>query len=160
MKLDNQKNTYRIWLRRMVMAIIFTMAIVVLIFVPWLGGPDSWLTEYHVIILIAVIYVLINIFESRKIPYFISYNDHGDMIVLRYYPLSLFNSKKHSIEIPKQQFVKYELKPFFFGRYQKIILYQHFRNQVAGYPPISLSALEEEDRARMLASLQKYVKQQ
>ena len=75
-----------------------------------------------------------------KIPYFVSYNDHGEMIVMRYYPLSLFNSKKHSIEIPKPQFVKYELKPFFFGRHQKIILYQHFRNKVVAYPPISLSA--------------------
>jgi len=159
MKLDNQKNTYRIWLRRLIMAIIFTMAIVILIFIPWLASPDFWLTEYHVIIFIAVLYVVINIIESRKIPYFISYNDHGEMIVFRYYPLSLFNSKKNSIEIPKQQFVKYELKPFFFGRYHKIILYQHFRNKVVGYPPISLSALEEEDLSRMLASLQKYIKQ-
>jgi hypothetical protein len=158
MKLDNQKNTYRIWLSRMVMAIIFTLSIIVLIFIPWFEDRNPLFTKYHMIMLIAIIYVAINMFNSGKAHHFISYSDHGEMIIFRYYPLSLFNSKKNSIEIPKQQFVKYELKPFFFGRFQKIILYQHFRGKVVGYPPVSLSALDREDRDRMFASLQKYVK--
>lgn len=156
MRINNQRYTYRVWLRRLIMAISFTLAIAVLILVPWFSNPELKLTEYHVIIFIAVLYVGINIFKSGKKPCFVSYSDHGDMLVIRYYPLSLFNSKKHSIEIPKQQFVKYELKPFFFGRQHKIILYQHFRNKVVSYPPISLSALEEEDRSQIIASLQKY----
>jgi len=158
MKIDNQKNTYRIWIRRLTMTIGFTLAIIILIFIPWFDQPDLWLSEFHAMIFLAAVYVVISIFNTMKIPYFVSYNDHGDVIVMRYYPLSLFNSKKNSIEIPKQQFVKYELKPFFFGRYQKIILFQHFRNKVVGYPPISLSALDEEDKSRILASLQKYIK--
>jgi len=140
------------------MTIVFTLAIIILIFIPWFDKPDLWLSEFHAMIFVAALYVVISIFNTMKIPYFVSYNDHGDMIVMRYYPLSLFNSKKNSIEIPKQQFVKYELKPFFFGRYQKIILFQHFRNKVVGYPPISLSALDEEDKNRILASLQKYIR--
>jgi len=136
----------------------FTLIIVVLILVPWFDKPGLWLTEYHLMIFIAVLYVAINIVNSRKLPYFVSYSDHGEMILMRYYPLSLFNSKKHSIEIPKQQFVKYELKPFFFGQHHKIILYQHFRNKVVAYPPISLSALEEDDQTRIIASLQKYTR--
>jgi len=156
MRIDNKKNTYRIWLRRLIIAIIFTLAIVALILAPWFSNPDLWLTEYHVIIFIAVLYVAINIVNSGKRPNFVFYSDQGEMLIMRYYPLSLFNSKKHSIEIPKQQFVKYELKPFFFGREHKIVLYQHFRNKVVAYPPISLSALEEEDRTLIIASLQKY----
>ncbi len=158
MKVDNQKNTYRIWIRRLTLTIVFTLAIIILIFIPWFDKPDLWLSEFHAMIFLAAVYVVISIINTMKIPYFVSYNDHGDMIVMRYYPLSLFNSKKNSIEIPKQQFVKYELKPFFFGRYQKIILFQHFRNKVVGYPPISFSALDEEDKSRILASLQKYMR--
>ena len=158
MKVDNQRNTYRIWLRRLVTAILFTMAIIVLIFIPWFEERDFWLTEYHVIIFIALVYVVINVINSLRIPYFVSYSDHGEMIVMRYYPLSLFTSRKHSIEIPKPQFVKYELKPFFFGLHYKIVLYQHFRNKVVAYPPISLSAVDEEERQRILASLQKYIR--
>lgn len=156
MQVNNQRNTYRIWISRLVTAIIFTIAIIGLIFVPWFDDPDLRLSEYHLIILVAVAYVVINVVNYMKQHFFIAYSDHGETIVFRYYPLSLFNSKKHSIEIPKQLFVKYELKPFFFGKHHKIILYQHFRNRIVGYPPISLSALDDEDRVRMIASLQKY----
>ena len=158
MKIDNQKNTYRIWIRRLALTIGFTLGIIILIFVPWFDQPDLLLSEFHAMIFVAAVYVVISIINTMKTPYFVSYNDHGDTIVMRYYPLSLFNSKKNSIEIPKQQFVKYELKPYFFGRFQRIILFQHFRNKVVGYPPISLSALDEEDKNRILASLQKYMK--
>lgn len=160
MKIDNQRNTYRIWLRRLIMAIIFTLAIIILIFIPWFEKKEFWLSEYHVIIFVALLYVVINVINSQRAPCFVSYSDQGDMIVLRYYPLSLFTSRKLSIEIPKQQFVKYELKPFFFGRHQKIILYQYFRNKIVPYPPISLSAVDREDRQRILASLQKYIRSQ
>ena len=158
MKLDNQKNTYRIWLSRMVMAIVFTFSILILIFIPWFEDRYPLFTKYHMIMLIAIIYVAINMFNAGKSQNFISYSDHGEMIIFRYYPLSLFNSKKNSIEIPKQQFVRYELKPFFFKRYQKIVLYQRFRGKVVGYPPVSLSALDKGDRERMFASLGKYIK--
>ncbi len=158
MKLDNQRNMYRIWLNRLVMAIVFTLLILVLILIPWFDHPPFWLNKYFLIILVAVIYVVINTLKYLKAPCFVAFSDQGDMIVLRYYPLSMFTSRKHSIEIPKQQFVKYELKPFFFGRQHKIILYQHFRERVVPYPPISLSAVDEEDRVRILASLQKYTR--
>ena len=156
MKLDNQKNIYRIWLSRLIMAIVFGLVIVVLIFVPWFDTEVFPFSEYHVMILVALVYVILNVYNTLKVPHFIFYSDQGEMIILRYYPLSLFNSRKHSIEIPKKQFVKYELKPFFFGRYQKIILYQHFRNRVVPYRPISLSAVDKEDRNRIFSSLDKY----
>jgi hypothetical protein len=158
MQIDNQKNTYRIWLRRMVMAIVFTLAILVLIFIPWPEDPVIWLNKYFVIIIIALVYLAINIINYLKVPYFVSYSDQGELIILRYYPLSMFTSRKHSIEIPKQNFARYELKEFLFGRYQKIILYQHFRGRVVPYPPVSLSAVDEEDRVRILASLQRYIR--
>ena len=157
MQVDNQKNIYRVWLRRMIMAILFTLLIVILLFVPWFDDPEMRISEFHVIAAIALVYVGINLVLSMKQPHFISYSDQGDMIIFRYYPLSLFNSKKHSIEIPKQHFVSYELTPFFMGMQQKITLFQHYRERVVGYPPISLSALDKADRERMLASLEKYV---
>ena len=140
------------------MTILTTLAILILFVVPWFEDTGFWLSEYHLIILIAGAYILYNIFNYIKSPHYISYSDQGEMIIFRYYSLNLFNSKKHSIEIPKKQFVKYELNPFFFGLYKKIVLYQHFRNRMAAYPPISLSALGKEDLDKILASLQKYVK--
>jgi len=156
MKLDNKRNTYRIWISRLVMTTVFALIIVVLIFVPWFENPDFGISKYHIIIMICGIYLIINWINYLKRPYFVSYSDQGEMIVVRYYPVSMFTSRKNSIEIPKQQFVTYELKPFLFKTQHYLILQQNFRGKVAKYPRISLSALDREDRDSMLQSLDKY----
>jgi hypothetical protein len=155
MKIDNQRNTYRIWLSRLVMTIVFTLAIIIILFLPWFDEPGALFTKYHAIIFIALVYILINLVNYLKRPYFVAYSDQGEKIIMRYYPLSLFTSRKNSIEIPKTQFVKYEIKPFLFGTQQWIILYQNFRNKEAKYPPISLSAVDKADREQIINSLEK-----
>jgi len=157
MKIDNQRNTYRIWLSRLIMTTVFALLIVVLLFVPWFDNPESGFTKYHIIIVVCGIYLIINVINYLKRPYFVSYNDQGDMLVIRYYPVSMFTSRKNSIEIPKQQFLKYDLKPFLFGTQHYLILQQRFRGKEAKYPPVSLSALEKQDRLKLLQSLDKYV---
>jgi len=157
MKIDNRRNTYRIWLSRLVMTMVFALIILLLVFVSWFDNPDLPITKYHIVILISVVYLAINWLNYLKRPYVVSYNDQGEMLVVRYYPVSMFTSRKNSIEIPKQQFVKYELKPFLFKSQHYLILHQNFRGKVASYPRISLSAMEKEDREKMLQSLEKYV---
>ncbi len=158
MKIDNQRNAYRIWLSRLVMTIVFTIAIIVILFIPWFEKSDTLFTKYHAILFIALVYILINLVNYLKRPYFVAYSDLGDKIVLRYYPLSLFTSRKNSIEIPKSQLVKYELKPFLLGTQHWVILYQNFRNKEARYPPVSLSAVDRKDREKILASLEKHMR--
>lgn len=157
MKLDNQKNTYRVWLSRLVTTVVFTLFILAIVFLPWFDESKFWLTKYHVAIFISIIYILVNWINYLKRPYYVSYNDQGEKLVIRYYPISMFTSRKNSIEIPKTQFVKYELKPFFLKSQHYLILFQDFRGKVVPYPKISLSALEKEDREMMLKSLDKYV---
>ncbi len=158
MKIDNQRNIYRIWLSRLVMTLVFALIILVLIFVSWFDDLASGITKYHLIILVSAIYVAVNWINFLKRPYFVSYSDQGEMLVVRYYPVSMFTSRKNSIEIPKKQFAKFELKNFFFRTQQKLILIQNFRGKEAKYPPISLSSLAREDREKMLESLGKYVR--
>jgi len=157
MKIDNQRNTYRIWLSRLVMTMVFALIILLIVFLPWFDETKFWLTKYHFAIFISAVYIILNWMNYLKHPYFVSYSDQGERIVVRYYPVSMFTSRKNSIEIPKTQFVKYELKPFLFGTQHYLILHQNFRGKVAGYPRISLSALEKEDREKMILSLDKYV---
>ena len=156
MKIDNQKNTYRIWLSRMVLTVVFALIILILVFIPWFDNPESPIGKYHLIILVSVIYVAINWINYLKRPYFVSYSDKGEKIVVRYYAVSMFTNRKNSIEIPKKQFVRYELLPFLMKSQQYLVLYQNFRGKVVPYPRISLSAMEKEDREMMLASLSKY----
>ena len=159
MKFDNQRNTYRIWLSRLVMTVVFSLIILAIVFLPWFDETEFWLSKYHVAIFISAIYIIVNWINFLKRPYFVSYNDQGEMLVVRFYPVSMFTSRKHSVEIPKKQFVKYELKPFLFGTQHMLILVQNFRGKEAKYPKISLSALEKDDREKMLQSLDKYAAQ-
>jgi len=156
MQIDNQRNIYRIWLSRLVMTVVFALVILALIFISWFDDLESGITKYHFIILVSVIYLGINWINFLKRPCFVSYSDQGEMLVVRYYPVSMFTSRKNSIEIPKKQFANFELKNFFFGTQQKLILAQNFRGKVAKYPAISLSALDREDREKMLQSLGNY----
>jgi hypothetical protein len=112
MKVDNQRNTYRIWLRRLIMAVVFTLVIIVLIFLPWFDREDVQLSEYYLMIAVAVIYVIINVINSRKSPYFVAYSDQGDMIVMRYYPLNLFNSRKELHRDPQATICGFRAKTF------------------------------------------------
>ena len=159
MKIDNQKNTYRIWLSRLVMTVVFSLIILAIVFLPWFDETEFWLSKYHVAIFISAIYIILNWINFLKRPYFISYNDQGEKIVVRFYPVSMFTNRKNSIEIPKQHFVKYELKPFLFKTQHYLILHQNFRGKAVVYPQISLSALDKEDREKMLESLEKYTPQ-
>ena len=159
MKFDNQRNTYRIWLSRLVMTVVFSLIILAIVFLPWFNETEFWLTKYHVAIFISAIYIIVNWVNYMKRPYYVSYNDQGDKLVMRYYPISMFTSRKNSIEIPKQHFVKYELKPFLFKTQHYLILHQNFRGKEVAYPCISLSAMDKEDREKMLLSLDKYATQ-
>jgi len=132
------------------------LIILAIVFLPWFDETKFWLTKYHVAIFISGIYILVNWVNFLKRPYYVSYNDQGEKLVVRFYSISMFTSRKHSIEIPKKQFVKYELKPFFLKSQRYLILYQSFREKVVPYPKISLSALEKEDCEKMLQSLEKY----
>ena len=97
--------------------------------------------------------MVINLINFLKTPYFVSYSDQGEKIVVRFYPVSMFTNRKNSIEIPKQHFVKYELKPFLLKTQHYLILHQNFRGKVAAYPRISLSAMEKDDRVNCCYSL-------
>lgn len=156
MKIDNQRNIYRIWLRKMIFTILFTATVVLVMFVmPFEEGAEG-INKYHVIIAISVVFIILSIIGIYRNPYYFHFNDRQDMLVFRYYPVGLFNSRKNSVQIPKKNFVKYETSRFFLGREEKVVLYQLYRNKVAKYPAISLSAVDKQDRIKLKKALDHY----
>lgn len=156
MKIDNQKNIYKIWIRKLVFTILFTGSIVAVIFLNFFDHPESPVTKYHVIIAIALVFIVISVIGVLRNPYYFYFNDAKDVLVFRYYPAGIFNSKKNSVQIPKQHFVKFEIEKYFFGMEEKLILYQDYRNKVAKYPPISLSAVDRADKEKLKNTLLRY----
>jgi hypothetical protein len=156
MKIDNQRTIYRIWLRKLINTIIFTAAIVIVMFLNIFDSPGSVITKYHIIIAISLVFIILSVIGALRNPYYFHFNDINDVLVFRYYPVGIFNSRKNSIEIPKQHFVKFEIRKFFLGMEEKLILYQVFRKKVANYPPISLSALSKREKEKLFLALTTY----
>ena len=156
MKIDNQKNIYRIWLRKMAFTIVFTASIITVMFLKIFDHPESPITKYHVIIAISIVFIIISTIGVLRNPYYFYFDDSKDVLVFRYYPVGIFNSRKNSVQIPKQQFVKYEIVKYFFGLEEKLILFQNYRKKIAKYPPISLSAVDKADREKLKNMLQRY----
>lgn len=156
MRIDNQKNIYAIWLRKMIFTIVFTASIVGVLFLKIFDRPDAMFSKYHLIMAIAVVFIIISFIGVMRNPYYFYFDDSGEVLVFRYYPVGIFNSRKNSVQIPKPHFVKFETQKFFFGTQEKLILYQHYRNKVAKYPPISLSAISRADREKLKNTLQRY----
>ena len=134
MKIDNQKNIYRIWLRKMAFTIVFTASIIGVMFLKAFDHPESPISKYHVIIAISAVFIIISAIGVLRSPYYFYFDDSKEVLVFRYYPAGIFNSKKNSVQIPKQQFVKYEVVKYLFGMEEKLILYQNYRQQDSQVP--------------------------
>lgn len=156
MKIENQKNVYRIWLSKMIITIVFTLGVVVFMFIKQGNPEEVVINKYYFVAALALVYLLVNLVRSMRNPYYLEFDDNGDVLIFRNYPISIFNSRKNSFEIPKQQFVKYEIQKYFFRLEEKLIIYQLYRNKVAKYPPIPLSAVNREDRRKLKETLDKY----
>jgi hypothetical protein len=65
----------------------------------------------------------------------------------------IVGGKKNSVEINKATFTGYKTETRFFGLMQSIILFQKMQQGVAKYPPIYISALTREEKAKVYKSL-------
>lgn len=156
MKIENKKETYRIWLQKFVATVIFTPLVIVFSFSNFFDEPFLGLQRAWLIIIITFLYLSVIIYHHLLNPYYINYSDKGDKIQIRYYPVRAFNQKKNSIVIPKEKFVKYEVLKSLLG--EKLVLFQHFRKGIGKYPPVSLSGLNSSDRKKLMQSLNEFIK--
>lgn len=153
MTFDNSKTIISFRIKLFVVTIVLltylAMAYVIrMIKFPLLGMSDTVWT----VILIAIWLILA--FLPMILNYqYISYSDEGENIIFRYFTSGIVGGKKNSIEISKISFSGYKIETRFFGLIQSIILYQKFQEGVAKYPPVYISALNPEEKAKVINSL-------
>ena len=149
---------YKIWLRKFFLTLVLILLIIIIGFSQYFKNPVLGLDKSIYLIALGGIYIILIVINSMLKHDFVFYGDVGDKIIVRYYPIRILNQKKHSIEIPKSKFAKYEIERFFFNRKQRIFLFQRTQNGVARYPGISLSAVDKGDIERILRALDQYRK--
>jgi hypothetical protein len=158
MKLDNRRNTYQIWFRKLLATIILVILAVTIGYTDFFKTPVLGVDKTWYLVALAVGSIGISAYNLLLKPSYIAYSDNGDKIVLRYYPTRIFNSKKNSIEISKSNFVSWEIKKFFFGTCEMLYLTGKYKSGVARYPGVSLSAVNRKDREKIKTALNIYAK--
>jgi hypothetical protein len=153
MTFDNSKTIISLRLKFLGATILMLTYIVLtyvakLIKYPLFGMSDSAWTL--ILVSVYIIIVFLPMFLNYQ---FISYSDEGEKIVLRHFSTGMVGGRKNSIEIDKKAFSGYEAESRFFGLIQSITLFQKFKEGVAKYPPVYVSALTREERAKIARSL-------
>lgn len=115
---------------------------------PFLGRSR----EFYAI-MIAAIYILINAYRFFLDLNFINFSDQEGKIIIKYYSLRPFMQKHRSIEISQNSFVKFEIIGKAAGIKKYLVLYQRIQNKIAKYPPISITALTNDELNSILTSL-------
>ncbi|MGC9471363.1 MAG: hypothetical protein ACP5D1_07455 [Bacteroidales bacterium] len=158
MIINNSRNVISIKLRQLIVTIFFIALFALLYASSLIPAPLMGLSRNEIGIGLLVIYVLFIMYHFGLDLNYIIYNDEGPKIILRYYSIKIYSQKHHSIEIPKKDFQKYEIRRTFFWLKPQIILYLNMKKGTGRFPPVSLAALSGKQRKALIESLDRYVK--
>jgi hypothetical protein len=156
MTLDNSKTIISLRIKLfgatvVLLAYLALAYVVKLIKFPLLGIGDTYWTT------ILIVIWLILAFMPMVLNYqYIRYSDEDDLIIFRYFTTGIVGGKKNSVEINKTTFAGYKIETRFFGFIQSIILLQKIQGGIAKYPPVYISALSHEEKAKIINSLNLY----
>jgi hypothetical protein len=153
MTFDNSKTIISLRIKLFVATVVLlaylAMAYVIrMIKFPLLGIDDTIWT-----LVLVVIWVILAFMPMVLNYQYIRYSDDGDHIIFRYFTSGIVGGKKNSVEIKKISFAGYKTETRFFGMIQSIILYQKFKEGVATYPPVYISALSRKEKDKIFKSL-------
>lgn len=156
MTFDNSKTIISLRIK-FFFATIFLLGYVALAYVarlikfPLLGLSDTIWTLFFVVIFLFVA------FSPMVLNYqFIYFSDDGDNIVFRYFTAGIVSGRKNSVIIDKSKFAGYKTDSKFFGLVISIVLFQRVGPDIAKYPPVYISALTKEQRAKVIWSLKNH----
>jgi hypothetical protein len=156
MTFDNSKTIISLRIK-LFGATVFFLAYIALTYVgkiikfPLLGMSDTMWT-----LILVAIYLFIAFLPMILNYQYVFYSDDSEKIVFRYFTSGLVGGKKNSVEIEKNSFSGYKIENGLFGLRKSIFLFQNFREGVAKYPPVYISALTKEERAKLIRSLNSF----
>jgi hypothetical protein len=152
MEIDITQKAIKVKLRKLFLTIIFA-ALLLMIYVGGFVEPLTGINKNYIAFIVVLIYILIFLYFHLLDLNYIYYTDENGKIILRYYSLRSISKGYRSIEIPKREFVKFETQKTFFNLKEHLILFQRLKKGVAKYPPVSISALNHEERSQLKKSL-------
>ncbi|UCG26770.1 MAG: hypothetical protein JSV24_07250 [Bacteroidales bacterium] len=159
MIIENRKTAIKVRFRTFVLTIIFATLVIIIYTTRLLDDPLFGLNKNYYTLILVALFILILFAQYFLNLNFIYYRDEGQTLVFRYYSLRILSSKKNSIEIPKNEFVRFEIRKSALGLKRELYLYQRIKSGIAKYPPIPITSLTRDERKAIHDSLARYVKQ-
>ena len=159
MTFDNSRTIINLRIKFFAITIIF-LAYIALTYIgkiikfPLLGMNDTVWTLIFVVLYL--FFAFLPMFLNYQYVYF---SDEGENIVFRYFTSGMISGKKNSVEINKKSFAGYKIESKLFGLVQSITLYQQLKEGMAKYPPVYISALKREEKAKVFRSLSSFTSQ-
>lgn len=155
MIIDIEKTIIQKTKGKFIALIVLIVVICFLLFFPFNKDLFSGLENSMLAVFTAVAYVVYAFYESFRNYNYVYFNDESDRLVLRFFPTAMFTKSKNSIEIPKKEFAGYKLNSFFMRYRETITLFRKTSKGVAKYPPVSITALSNNERNSLLLTLNK-----
>lgn len=153
MIIDIRKTVFRKRVRSFFTTIIFLIAIATFLVSDIFSYEILGINKYNFAILLAVIYIVLVSFSAIRNYNYIFYNDEGEKVILRFFSFSYFTQRKSSIELYRKDIAGFKIEKTLFGLRENLIMYQKTRNGTAKYPPVSLTALSNEEKENLINSL-------
>jgi hypothetical protein len=158
MIIDTEKKVFLTHLRRLIALLVFAVGVLLIMLVGTMPKTFLGLNKYNWALVVSILFVIASVFESIVGLCYVYFSDDKGILTFRYFSLSYFNSNKKLVEIPINEFVRYEITSSMGGLKTTLTLYRLIKNQEAKYPSISLSLLDKVEIAKLIATLDKYAK--
>jgi hypothetical protein len=156
MTLDNSKTVISLRIRLFFAIVVLIAFIIMAYFAKIIKFPLLGMSDTVWILILGGINLTIAFMPMILNYQYIFYSDDGEKIIIRYFTAGIVGGRKNSVEIDKRSFAGYKTESRFFGLIHSITLYQRFQEGAAKYPPVYISALTKEERAKIIRSLNSF----
>jgi len=153
MTLNNSKSIINLKIIRRVSIVFFLTFLTLSYAANIIKFPLLGMSRVTWTIILLAIFLLIIFLPILLNYHYVSFSDEGENIIFRYFSMGIIPGNKNSVEINKRTFSGFTLEKKFFNLSQSITIYQRLKEGVAKYPPIYITALKREEKARVLNSL-------
>ena len=153
MTFDNSKQIISLRIKLFIATVLFLVYIALTYVAKLIKFPVLGLNDTAWTLILVAIYLFI-VFLPMLLNYqYVYFSDEDETIVFRYFNAGIVGGKKNSIEINKKTFTGYKTESRYFGLMLSLVLFQQIGQRIAKYPPVHISALNKDQRNKVLSSL-------
>ena len=156
MEIENTRKSVLISKMKYISVIAFIVVVIVLLTTELIRDSFLGMNKYHWAIIVTLLYILEIVYEYVKEFNYIYFNDEGEKLLFRYISLKPFHNKRFSIEMDKTQFQGYKILRSAMNLRQKIIFFVKTPQGTAKYPPVSITALNDDEFNTLKSALNQY----